>query len=331
MRLLSSTSARMAKALGIAMMASVPAVLCSSAALAQSNSAAADAQLHESWRQAIAQTPVPQEGCFTASYPNARWTEVQCKVAPTRPYVPRNGHRGYTVGNGNDYSAVVSHIITSAVGSFPTVTGVKRETGYGGQANTYSIQLNSEFFTTSVCNGASDPASCQGWEQFVYSNSGVAFMQYWLINYGSTCPSGGWMSYSGSCYRNSSAVSVPAQAITQLANLKLSGAAVASGTDTLTMTTANNAYSTTGKDSVVNLAHAWNAAEFNIVGDGGGSAAKFNIGSSVTVEIALKDGSTTAPACQGDDGTTGETNNLKLGSCSTAGGATPLVKFVETH
>ena len=300
------------------------------AATPAAKSTAPDAQ-HQAWRAAIEHTPVPQEGCFAATYPNTAWTRIQCKVAPKRPYLPRNGHRGYTVGNGNDYAAVVTGLISSGVGNFPVVTGLKSETGYGGQANTYSLQLNSDFFTTSVCNGASNPADCLGWEQFVYSNSGVAFMQYWLLDYGSRCPSGGWMEYEGSCYRNSNAVDVPPQVITQLANLKLSGSAVAGGIDTLVLTTANGAYSTTGNDSVVYLADGWDQAEFNVVGDGGGSEAKFNKGTSLTVEIALKDGSTAAPKCEGDDGTTGETNNLTLGKCSTAGGSTPYIKFTESN
>jgi hypothetical protein len=293
--------------------------------------ASADAQLHEAWRTSIAQTPTPQAGCFKASYPSTVWTPVTCKTAPKRPYLPRGGHRGYTVGNGNDYAAVVSGLISSGVGTFPVVTGLKSETGYGGQANTYSLQLNSDFFTTSVCNGSSDPQDCAGWEQFVYSNSGVAFIQYWLLDYGSKCPSGGWMEYEGSCYRNSNGVDVPTQVITQLGNLKLSGTAVSGGLDTLTMTTASNAYSTTGNDSVVYLAKGWNQAEFNVVGDGGGSEAKFNKGTSLTVDIALKDGSSSAPTCESDDGTTGETNNLTLGSCSTGGGSTPYVKFTEKN
>ena len=288
-----------------------------------------DAQARETWRATIARTPLPEEGCFKADYPDAIWKKTDCKVAPNRPYMPRHGQHGYTVGNGNDYSAVVSSIITSAVGSFPTVTGVTHETGYDGEANTYSLQLNSEFFTTTVCNGSSDPSNCLGWQQFVYSNSGTAFMQYWLINYGSDCPSGGWMAYEGSCYRNSNAVSVPTQAITKLEYLKITGSAVKAGSDKLVMTTESSAYSTTGSDSVVRLAYSWNAGEFNVVGDGGGSSAKFNNGSSVTVEIAIKDGSTAAPSCEGDDGTTGETNNLTLGSCTTAGGSTPSVKFTE--
>ena len=127
-------------------------------------------------------------------------------------------------------------------------------------------------------------------------------MQYWLLNYGSKCPAGGWMAYSGDCYRNSAAIGVPTQVIAQLANLKLTGSAVRGGTDTFVFTTASEAYSTTGSDSVVDLASAWNAVEFNVVGDGGGSSARFNKGSSITVQIALKDGATAAPACKSNDG-----------------------------
>ena len=292
--------------------------------------ASPEAAARPAWQDQAARTPVPQEGCFKMAYPSTVWTAVQCTAAPNRPYVPRAGHRGYTVGNGNDYSAVVTGIISSAVGSFPSITRLKSETNLG-HANTYSLQANSQFFSTSVCNGAANPASCLGWQQFVYSNSGVAFMQYWLINYGAKCPAGGWMSYSNDCYRNSAAVSTPVQALAQLAKLKITGTAQAGGNDTLVFSSPTQAYSISGKDTVANLAKSWNAVEYNVIGDGGGSEAKFNKGTSITVNIALTDGLTANPACQGDDGTTGETNNLNLGKCTTSGGATPSVQFTESR
>ena len=312
------------------------AALAGAAALmaASSASAASEAQLQAIWRAAIAHTPTPKAGCFTASYPTVRWTQTACVEAPNRPYVPRHGAAGWTnangAGNGNDYAAVVGGLISQGDGSFPTVTGVRKETDSG--SNVYSIQLNSQFFASPACSGAANPKNCLGWEQFVYSSSSRAgFMQYWLINYGSRCPSGGWMSYSGDCYRNSAAVGIPQEAITLLSGLSLSGAAVSGGQDTLVFTTPSRAYSTTGADTVVTLANYWNAAEFNVIGDGGGSEAKFNRGSSVTVNIALEDGSTNAPTCQAHDGTTGETNNLNLGPCTTAGGSTPSVTFTELN
>jgi hypothetical protein len=101
--------------------------------------------------------------------------------------------------------------------------------------------------------------------------------------------------------------------------------------DVLTFTSSGEAYRTSGKDSVVYLAAGWNASEFNIIGDGDGSEATFNTGSSVTVEIALVDGSTAAPSCEMDAGTTGETNNLNLKNCAVTGGAKPAIKFVESN
>ncbi len=316
---------------GLAIAAGVLAGLWCSAAWA----AAPDLndQPHRTWKVAIGRTPVPRSGCFHAAFPSTVWSEVQCTVAPNRPYLPRSGSgKGFKVGDGNDYAGVVSGILATATGFFPKVKKVTSEKNFG-QANTYSIQLNSQFFSSAACANAANPNSCLGWEQFVYANSGSgqAFMQYWLINYNAKCPTGGWMAAGGDCYRNSAAVNVPDQTIDQLAYLQESGNAVLNGLDTLTFTTATDAYSTTGEDSVVYLASSWNAAEYNIVGNGGGSEADFNSGSKITVQIDLVDGSTKAPVCQSHDGTTGETNNLNLGSCKAKRGATPFVKFTESN
>jgi hypothetical protein len=278
----------------------------------------AEALMQENWRETIARTGVPHEGCFEAEFPNAVWVEASCTVAPDKVYIP-HGHGGpQTVGNGVDYAATVTNLMSAAVGTFPTVTGVTSEKD--GSSNVYSIQLNSNFMSTAACNGHS---GCLAWEQFVYSSQEqAAFMQYWLIDYGNSCPSG-WNAYDGSCYKNSAAVSVPKQAISTLASLKMSATAVSGGNDTLVFTTPTRAYSTTGKDSVTYLATAWKQAEFNIIGDGGGSKATFNAGSSITVKVAVTHGS--------NAGTTGETNNLTLRSCSGVSGATPYIQFVESN
>ena len=313
--------------LGLALAAGILGAVSLPPAFADANSDAVTL-MQDNWREAIARTATPREGCFEAEFPNAAWVETACSVAPDKVYLPRGGIKE-TTGDGHDYSAqVTSGIMTSGVGSFPTVTGVTSETD--GGKNVYSIQLNSNFMNTAVCSGHSN---CQSWEQFVYSSSEKsAFMQYWLINYGSKCPSG-WNSFQGSCYKNSAAVTVPKQPISTLASLKLSGTAVANGTDTLVFTTPTKAYSTTGPDSVVLLATGWKSAEFNLVGDGGGSAAKFNTGSHVTVKLAVTNGTSNAPTCLGptNGGTTGETNNLNLGSCSASGGATPSIQFTESN
>ena len=285
----------------------------------------AEALMQENWRETIARTSVPHEGCFEAEFPNAVWVEAKCTVAPDKVYVPRRSGGPQTVGNGVDYAASVTNTMSAAVGTFPTVTNVTSEKD--GSSNVYSIQLNSNFMSTAACNGHS---GCLAWEQFVYSSSETAaFMQYWLIDYGNSCPSG-WNSYSGSCYKNSAAVTVPKEPITSLSTLKLSGTAVSGGNDTLVFTAGTKAYSTTGKDSVTYLGTAWKQAEFNIIGDGGGSKATFNRGASITVKVAVTHGSTAAPSCASNAGTTGETNNLTLGSCSGVSGATPYIQFTES-
>jgi hypothetical protein len=85
------------------------------------------------------------------------------------------------------------------------------------------------------------------------------------------------------------------------------------------------------KDSVVDISAVWRQSEFNVVGNAGGSEAVFNSGSSVSVKVALTDGSTAAPTCVANAGSTGETNNLNLGTCTTAGGTTPSIQFTESN
>ena len=304
------------------------ALLCLTVTAQAADDTAALAQ----WREAISETSVSAAGCFEASYPTLQWNKVECVVAPDIQFIPRSGRgNGLTVGDGHDYAAeITSGLIKKTVGTFPKVTGVKSEQGVYG-ANSYSLKLNSDFMNTKACNGAKNPSQCLAWLQYVYSSDFTsAFMQYWLINWDTTCPSG-WNSYGGDCYTNSTAVGVPKEVISKLKTLEISGSAVAGGLDTLIMYVGTTAYKTTGRDSVVYLATAWTESEFNIVGDGGGSEANFNSGSSITVKIAVKNGTTNAPVCASNAGTTGETNNLNLGSCSGHSGAKPYIKFTESN
>jgi hypothetical protein len=294
--------------------------------------AADDAAALAQWRDAIAQTTAQSAGCFAASYPSLQWNKVECVVAPNIPFIPRSARGGsLTVGDGNDYAAEVSSgLISKTVGSFPTVTGVKTEEGIDG-ANSYSLQLNSNFMNTKTCKGAKNPPDCRDWLQYVYSSDYTeAFMQYWLIDWNTSCPSG-WNTYSNDCYTNSAAVSVPKEVISKLKTLSVSGSAVKGGLDTLIMYVGKTAYKTTGNDNVVYLSTGWKESEFNIVGDGGGSEANFNTGSSITVESQLTNGTKNAAICASDSGTTGETNNLNLGSCSGKGGSQPYIKFTESN
>jgi hypothetical protein len=142
-------------------------------------------QSQEEWGKSMARVPVPKKGCFASSYPKLEWEEVPCTTAPNHPYPPARGHRAETVGNGTDFAAEVTGTLSAAEGSFDSVTGVTSESGNVGGAppavaNTFSLQLNTKPFTTSVCS-PSPNSGCRGWQQFIYSNAGVAFIQYWLL------------------------------------------------------------------------------------------------------------------------------------------------------
>ena len=316
----------------------VAATAAGACLIATSGAAAATspevAALQANWRDSIAHTPAPQGGgCFTAHYPSLAWSKVECVAAPNVAYIPRTGHNSgaQTVGDGHDYAIGTQTLISKGVGSFPSVQGLKSEKGADG-ANSYTLQMNSEFFNGPVCAGAQTPSKCLTWLQYVYSSGEqAAFMQYWLIYWDKSCPSG-WMSDgSGDCYKNSSAVRVPREPITDLSKMSMTGSAVNGGVDTTTYADGANAYTTTGPDTVVYLANYWNGAEFNVIGDGGGSAAKFNSGTKLTVEVAVNDGSTAAPSCKSNAGTTGETNNLNLGACTAKAGDTPSISFTESN
>lgn len=321
------------------------------------------AQAIQSWHEDITRMSTPAEGCFQATFPSILWKQVSCSQVqsfshplPRRPdaltrFAVQSASAGsvaggtQTTGNGDDYAIETASLISSATGTFPSVTGVTSEKGvgvaaFGGGgilgANEYTLQANSNYNkTTSACKSHS---GCTVWQQFIYSpdystkGKAAVFIQYWLLGYGgSSCPSGFGSDGSGDCYKNSAAVTAPDVPATQLANLKLSGTATSGGNDTVVFTNGTTAYSLTAKDSVLNLATVWNQTEFNVVGNAGGSEAEFNSGSSITVKLAVADGSTATPTCAANAGSTGESNNLNLGSCSAVGGSSPYIQFTESN
>jgi hypothetical protein len=312
------------------------AALCLSvtaAAQAAPNPKTAEARLTAVWRAAITGLDVPGQGCFTADYPSTVWKQVACTKAPPGPFPPKHGPRGFVVGNGNDFSAeTATPTISSAEGSFPSITGLTSETNEGA-SDTYTLQLNSSYYVAPVCNNAQVPSECRAWMQYVYSNNapseGAAFMEIWLINYGSNCPAG-WGPYATDCYYNSNAINVPNQALSALGDIRLSGTTVAGGNDTVKLTSSKKAYAVTMPDSMIDLAGNWNTAEYNLFGDGGGTEAVFNTGTKIRVKTQLKDRSASAPTCI-TDGFTLESNNLGLNTCKSVGGKHPYITFTESN
>lgn len=349
-------------ALGIALMASLSFVAASSAqAVSQSKQPAPSpaaakettkpriAQTQEAWQAEMSRLPVPKKGCSVSTFPAIEWRQVACAPSPTYPQPPRRGPRPLVVGNLDDVSAQApSGFISSAKGSFDLVSGVTSESGPIGNsgpsiANAYTLQINTDFFSTTICPATSP--LCKGWQQFVFENNGTtgrAYIQYWLIKFNAPCPGGvGWhqFSFTGStdiyCWKNNSSgvTTIPAQPITNLGQLTMTGT-VSAGSDSNVVTTdPTHMYSVAG-DNAVNAAAGWKIAEFNVFADGGNSSgggqASFNSGSTVVPRTTVTYGGTAAPICTAQ-GFTGETNNLTFGpSAPTASGVGPAIAFTES-
>jgi uncharacterized repeat protein (TIGR03803 family) len=301
------------------------------------------------WREAMSRTPLPKEGCFEVSYPSIDWQEVPCTTPPSYP-LPRTragGNGPDTVGGGgaNDFVAqVTSGFISTAEGSFLSVTPGITETGidpYTGQAtaNAFTLQLNTNTFTVPTRSSCSFK-SHNAWQQFVFDNYSVsgststsaqAYMQYWLLGYGTPCPTG-WAPYMNSCFRNShESVPIPVQTVADLAQLSVTGAAVSGGFDTVTFTTPDDKLYGMGADSVFCLSQAWQAAEFNIFGDDNSTEANLSSGSTIVVKVSVDNNTTDAPTYV-KESFTGETDNLTLVPPPCLyGGASPAMEFMETN
>lgn len=303
-----------------------------------SSAHAAKQQLERTvWRQALVKLRVPAQGCFNASYPKLAWTQVPCVTVRPRPAIPKHGHRPAVVGNGTDWAGRVSGSpINAAEGSFTSVSGVTSE-NVGGTANIYSLQLNTNTFSGATpCSGH---PNCVGWEQFLYESGDQAlFIQYWLINYDASCPSG-WNTFSPGgghtdCFENGpSQASVPRQPITSLSSMQLDATASATGNDTVKMFYAGTNATAANMGSILSLGSGsnWTDAEFSVIGDYSGRQAVFNSGSTITVKTTVHNGTRTAPTCEGE-GFTGETNNLDLvGTVAVGTSASPAIVSTQSN
>lgn len=293
-----------------------------------SRRAALEEKARKEWQKQIAKVPVPKKGCFTANYPDKQWKEVPCGPPSKYPN---------TVGGsiGNDVGPNVSPLlISSAQGSFDSVTpATVTETGaWNGNptsANAFTIQMNTQFFTTSVCTGH---PGCQGWQQFIYSQNQCSgpcvFMEYWLLNYGSPCPSASWNQSGSSCWINSASNPAPAITAAQLQNTTLTGTAQG-GTDTVVLTSPGGGANATAADTVLNVSNAWTTADFIVCGDCCASQANFSAPTTLVQRITVTDGSQKKPVCS-TQASTGETNNLSFGpTAPVASGIGPALLYSE--
>ena len=299
------------------------------------------------WQGEIANLPTPGHGCYHASYPALQWQATACLVAPNIPFAPHLPTQGVpaVVGNGHDYAAQVTGTLSKATGTFTHVTTGITEKGKVGNAgnnlaNAFSLQLNSEFFSDPpACSGAAVPSECLGWQQFVYAfhysgNTNMVFMQYWLLYYDTTCPVGWHTDLSGRytfCYVNSPATSYGSLPADTLGQTTFVGQAASGGNDTVTLSSPSGASSASNSDSMLDLSAFWNATEWGVFGDAGGTEAKFGANSKLEPVTTLQGTSSSAPTCV-SEGFTAETNNLSLTKTKAlASESLPTMAATETN
>jgi hypothetical protein len=288
----------------------------------------------EAWRRALLTTPRSSNGCFTAVFPERAWRPEPCKPAtPHKAYLPnaRVMSRVDTVGgSGPDFTATVAGHISQSEGSFDSATGIT-------SSGAYTLQLNTDFFQTSACTGSPGGmgGTCRGWEQFVYTSDGAAFIQYWLIKFGpggTMCPmprhtgctgssvfSDGWCPFTLSdgfvyCAINAGTEpsGVTSKSLSAVGSLKLSGAAASGGSnDSIIFTDSGTPHTASGDNRFPDIGSQWQQAEFNVFGDGGGTQVAFNSGANLRVRNEVLSGTNIGPGCSLRS-FTGESSNLTL-------------------
>jgi hypothetical protein len=313
-------------------------------------------QTEEEWRNAMSRTPPPHKGCFKAAYPKMDWTEVQCVPVSGGPHYPASG-----TSLGNNNTSVASSIgdLSSATGSFDSVTGLTSETDSISGVDRFSLQLNTNFFPVSLCN-----FDFCGWLQFVFWSFGCTdnnnpptdcvYIEYWLRDWAlsptNPCPSG-WMPFTDNtdvqirthCIHEVAGTPfTPHLPITSLKSMSLTGSLQVNSTSDPTQ---NNIFLTFGAGGEMGAAMEtdfldvganfyWTEAEFNVFGQDQASEAKFNPGTTLVVRTQIQDRlfGNVLPTCHHYIGFTRETNNLNVVERPTITKAPlPSIAFKESN
>ena len=304
----------------------------------------------KSYETRMMATHPAKTGCFEAHFPDEHWVETPCLAAPHTPnqhHAP--GPHPNTVGDGTDWFATVtSGTISQVTGSFDSVSGVVKLLGpiLGDTSvvhpNVYAMQMNSNTYTPSICGTLTDCA----WVQFIFSqtqcgSSPCAFIEYWLLNHTSPCPTNAsWTYYDGSvpgttpgCYLNTPSKSLAAVPLSDLGSLRVI-AKTQGGNDIVTISDVSGTLGSQSNPSIANLSSGWTGVEYNLVGDCCSTETFFTstTTASLTLRVATVNGTTNAPNCASTfTGTTAESNNLNLtGSCTPVSGSAPAIVFTES-
>ena len=311
-------------------------------------------QARKGWGAEMSKRPLPKIGCFTASYPSKEWQEVQCGPPSTTLNLVGGGNDFVAATSGLISSATGSFLSGSSASG---ESGLASGQGFAtySTTNMFTLQINTQnqrnehdgsTFNSSACDDAPEgKTACSAWEQFIFSQTQgpppdttttppqvsaapgaprkttpAIFIQYWLYDYGSPCPTtAAWTSLYPDCVFNSPTSYVPPQSVAGLAATGATPGMVMTGTagasmDSITLTTPTGAYATSAA-SLLSLSKYWTEAEFNILGDGspGGNRARrilpvrpFSWSRRASTRTGY------SPTGVPNDGTTGETNNLSF-------------------
>lgn len=292
-------------------------------------------------------------GCFEAHFPDENWAETRCLPAPRTPNPHHQGARPNTVGGGTGWFATVtSGNISQVTGSFDKVSGVVQLLGpIGGDTsvvhpNVYEMQTNSNTFTPTICGSLTNCA----WVQFLFSqsqcgSSPCVFIEYWLLNHDSNCPTNASWDYYGpgvagytpgttpGCYLNTTATGLAAVPLSDLGSLRIISQ-TQGGNDIVAASDVNGNLGSNSNASIANLASGWTGVEYNLFGDCCSTETFFTstTTASLTLRVATVNGTNNAPSCASSfSGTTAETNNLNLtGGCSAVTNPAPAIVFTES-
>jgi hypothetical protein len=297
------------------------------------------------WHESMSRATPAAAGCFHAEYPSTQWKAAPCGVAPPHHLhaPPPTGFGVETVGGSGSYLTAnlpTGTPISYASGSFGTsaITGENSN----GTANSFSVQMNTNRFSTPACNGV---AGCVGWQQFFFESSpvdgqGYAAIEYWIFGYyPGQCPSSDFRYIAGTaltaagCVKVSPVMWAPLQVIQNLTAISVDASAnTASGLDQNSVAIGTGRYLVSMPDSVLTASSGWTSSEFNVFGDYNGAQATFGSGTVITTKLSLGNGVNTSflSYSTGLNSTTAESNNLSLGViCSYESGIQPYIMFQE--
>ena len=304
------------------------------------------------WQAYVTNLTTPG-GCWVANFPNAVWQPTRCGTPRTEPMTVGSGVYDMS---GHDWDALApsGKIIGRSIGTLST-SGLTSE-NVGGWANSYSLQINSNYGNTFgfpvTFHGNKVPGG--GWQQFIYlnlpsppnpSSFGEVYIEYWLLGYYATygkCPPAsqdppgggtGWLNNANTdCYLNTAPVDTPFEPATNLGLLTFIGFANSHPEDGATLCISGGACyldAVNGKPGALNLYKHWSESEFNVLGNCCATQAIFNSGTTIHVKNTLQEaGKPFGLATCHSGGATAETNNLNLGSCSS--GKT-YISFTESN